>query len=631
MSEKTTLTPHASEAEPKRIRTRYNLASPSVSQQDEKVTVDIVEQSFANLTKQGELLTARFFERLLAEYPDIAPLFKGVSLDGQQKKFFASLVLIVQSLSQPEVLADYLRGLGARHYHYGVKATHYPLVIENLLVVMAELSGERWTAEVALAWQETFTQITSTMMAFSRPDDETNKPKRQQAPAPIVSNIAALTAPEAELVQLRTATQQYQDQLSAIDKIMAVVSFDMSGTLLDANDNFLKIMGYTKAEITGQSHLELLADDTNEHYTAFWEKLNQGEEQTGDAQWLRRDGDGVWLQASYHIIIGSDEKPTKVVCYLNRLAGKKLGQGAVEELLSHASTVMRAVSQGDLTQKVEGIYDGSLASLQTAINETVDNFVEILKQTHKASENINTSTTETVKDIIDLSTRIEQEATLVEQVASTIERLASDKRQNTMDVEPAKQWVLDVQSQLETSRTAMRQVIDAVSVMMTSHREKGDAISEIDEIAFQTNLLALNAAVESARAGEQGRGFAMVANELKSLANRTATLVKELKSRGIEDDEKLHLGLTLTKDSSQGIEALIVDTRRIEQKLSQLTIMDRTKAPNTEQLSQTIRQLSEMTQRNVPFVKKAVAISQFLDEQNRGLQELVDFFDLGDA
>jgi len=636
MTEKTTLTPEASVGEQrKRTRTRYNLASPSVSQKNKPTNLDLIEQSFANLTEQGELLTVRFFERLLAEYPDVAPLFKGVSLDGQQKKFFASLVLIVQSLKQPEVLADYLRGLGARHYHYGVKESHYALMIENLLVVMAELSGEKWTAEVALAWQETLTQVITTMKGFSVADEviTTSRAQPQSAPAPIASNIAALTASEVELLELRTSSEQYQNQISTIEKIMAVMTFDMTGKVVDANDNLLNLIGYTKSDLIGQAHLELLGgvEDELERHTAFWEKLNRGEAQTGDYQWQHRNGDVLWLQASYHVVIGSDQQPSKVICYLNRLAEKKFGHGAVEELLSQASTVMRSVSHGDLTQKVEGIYDGSLATLQTAINDTIDNFVAILKQTHKSSTNINISATETVKDIIDLSARIEQEATLVEQVASTIERFASEKRQNTMTVEPTKQWVLDVHRELEASRTAMRQVIDATTIMMTSHHDKTETTNEMDEIAFQTNLLALNAAVETARAGDQGRGFAVIASELKDLAKRSATMVREIKSRGIEGDEKLQLGILLMKDTSQGIEALIANTERVEQQLSELTATERTQAPNTEQLSQTIKQLSEMTQRNVPFVKKAVSISQFLDEQNRGLQELVDFFDLGDG
>ncbi len=628
MAEKTTLTPQLPEAESKkRTRTRYNLASSMVKQKGSKTTLEIVEHSFAKLIEQGELLTVRFFERLLSEHPDLAPLFNGVSLDGQQKKFFASLVLIVQSLRQPDVLADYLRGLGARHQHYGVKARYYPLMIENLLAVMAELSGSEWTADVAQAWQETLSEITATMMASSDRDEAITDPHSEQRSEPIAADTEASASPETELVQLRGSVDEYQAQLLAIEKIMAVASFDMTGSILDANDLFSTLMGYEKAALIGQSHHHLLKEGQN--YVALWECLNQGEGQAGEFQWRRSDGTFVSVQASYHVILDDDKRPLKVVCHMSPMTGMKLAQGAVEALLSQASSVMKSVSKGNFTQKIEGIYDGSLAVLQTAINDAIDNLATILKQTHKTAANINISATETVKDIIDLSTRIDQQAALVEQTASTLARLAIDKQQSTVNVDPIQQWVLDVQGQLETSRSLMEQLITETTVLMPSYFGKTETINELDDIAFQINLLALNAAVEAARAGVHGRGFALISTELKNLTHRAAAMVREIKVDGIEGEQKVHSNLILMKESDQNLEQLINNAAHLQHSRAQLKISEHGQGLNTDQISQMVKQLSEMMQRNVPFVDKAVSMSQFLDEQNRTLQELVDFFEFG--
>lgn len=644
MAEKKILTTALPEVTPKkRTRMRYNKAPPTAAIKHNQTQLEIVEQSFDNLTEQGELLAIRFFERLLSEYPDLAPLFEGVSLDGQQKKFFASLVLIVQSLDQPEVLGDYLRGLGARHYHYGVKAEHYPLVIENLLAVMAELSGRQWTEHVDEAWRSTIAQITTTMMASSGAGEVEPPldpaPEQVLAPTPEQVQEHALAPARREMpievgieeAQLRATVNEYQGQLTAIEKIMAVVSFDMAGLIIDANDNFLNLMGYNRSALIGLSHSELLGEVTRESddYPVFWDKLNQGESQTDDHQWHLQDKEDVWLQATYNVIFDLDETPLKVVCYVSSLAEKKQSHNAVEELISQASTVMTAVSQGDLTQKVEGLYDGNLAELQTAINDAIDSLVTVVRDGLTSSVNINAASIETAQDIMDLSSRIEQEATLVEQAALIIEGLAGDKRQNASDVQPTKQWLIEVQGQSEVSHLAIRQVIEATATIITSQNGRAETVNEVDDIAFQTNLLALNAAVEAARAGEQGLGIAVISSELRQLALRSTAAVKKMKSLMLESDEKLQLGMMLMNESYQGLEDVIANAERVDDSISRLAAIDREQMLNSGQVSHALKQLGEMTQRNVPFAKKAVAISQFLDEQSRALQQVFTFFELG--
>lgn len=155
-------TPEGSAAPPKRTKAKGNAAK-------DKTEVQLLEESFAALAPQGDALAARFYERLFDEYPAVNPLFNGVSITGQQKKLLASLVLLVQNLHKPEVLKDYLKGLGARHVHYGVKQEHYPIVAENLLEVMAEFAGPLWTPEVKQAWENTLNTVATIMLEAYEP------------------------------------------------------------------------------------------------------------------------------------------------------------------------------------------------------------------------------------------------------------------------------------------------------------------------------------------------------------------------------------------------------------------------------------------------------------------------------
>lgn len=154
--------PKRTTPQPKRTRTRRTAAKV-------KTETELLEESFAALAPQGEVLAARFYERLLGEHPELSPLFNGISIAGQQKKLLASLVLLVQNLHKPDVLKDYLSGLGDRHQHYGVTVEHYPIVAETLLAVMEELAGPLWTPEVKQAWVNTLNTVATIMLEAYEP------------------------------------------------------------------------------------------------------------------------------------------------------------------------------------------------------------------------------------------------------------------------------------------------------------------------------------------------------------------------------------------------------------------------------------------------------------------------------
>lgn len=137
----------------------------------------IVEDSFAGLTDKGHQIVSDFYHHLLEHHPSLKPLFEGISSDGQQKKLLAALVLLVNNLRRPELLEDYLKGLGQRHQSYGVVAEDYQKVISSLLVVLEQHAGEQWTPAVATAWRHTLQTVAETMLdAYDSTDEKTIPP-----------------------------------------------------------------------------------------------------------------------------------------------------------------------------------------------------------------------------------------------------------------------------------------------------------------------------------------------------------------------------------------------------------------------------------------------------------------------
>ncbi len=346
----------------KRTRVRRSTAASKAakSKAKPKTEIEIVEETFAALAPQGEALAARFYERLFEEYPETEVLFEDISIVGQEKKLLASLVLLVQNLRNSDVLTEYLHGLGARHVLYGVTDEDYPKVAENLLAVIEEFAGALWVPDVQLAWENTLNTVATIMLEAYEPTESNDMPITQT-----------------EDIETKKLITEYESQLTAIDKVMGVITFDMDGIILDVNENFINVVGYDKAEIVGQHH-RMFAEPSlasSPEYSEFWAKLNRGEFDSGEYKRIGKGGREIWLQASYNPILDLNGKPYKVVKYATEIT---------EEKLKNADTD----GQRDAIDKVMGVITFNMDGIILDVNENFINVVgydkaEIVGQHHR--------------------------------------------------------------------------------------------------------------------------------------------------------------------------------------------------------------------------------------------------------
>jgi len=115
--------------------------------------------------------------------------------------------------------------------------------------------------------------------------------------------------------------RDFVGQLDAISRSQAVIEFEMDGTILTANDNFLNTLGYTLDEIQGQHHRMFAEPELAEspEYKHFWESLNRGTFQAGEFKRIDKSGQEIWIQASYNLILDESGKPQKVVKYATNI------------------------------------------------------------------------------------------------------------------------------------------------------------------------------------------------------------------------------------------------------------------------------------------------------------------------
>ncbi|MFA6967449.1 MAG: methyl-accepting chemotaxis protein [Bosea sp. (in: a-proteobacteria)] len=417
-------------------------------------------------------------------------------------------------------------------------------------------------------------------------------------------------------------------------KSQAVIEFDLSGTILDANDNFLGAVGYTLADVKGKHH-RLFIDPTehgSEAYRRFWEKLARGEYDEGQYLRIGKGGRQVWLQASYNPIFDARGKPFKVVKYATDITANKLAQDALRAAVADTRGVVNAAMARDLTQRIslQG-KTGEIAELCGGVNDLVDSFAEIIQTVSTISQQISTGADRIGEDSRDLAQRTEEQASSLEETAATTEELAASVKQSA-------ERAREATSLGETANGIANRgggiVGDAVVAMERIEKASSDIaeiITVIDNIAFQTNLLALNAAVEAARAGDAGKGFAVVASEVRALAQRSSEAANDIKKLITNSTQEVASGVRLVKDAGSALSEIVDSSTSVAAALADISSASNEQANGIEEVAKVVAHMDDMTQRNSAMADESAGVARELQTATASLRQMVENFRISGA
>ena len=322
------------------------------------------------------------------------------------------------------------------------------------------------------------------------------------------------------------------------------------------------------------------------------------------------------------LVLGSVAAGLALGALITRALTRQLGGGP-----AYAVQIAGAIAEGDLTVDIRTASHDS-SSLLFAMKTMRDKLVGIVSQVRSGTDTINTASGEIAQGNLDLSSRTEEQASSLEETASSMEQLTSAVRQNADNARQANVLAGAASDVAGKGGAAVGQVVQTMESINASSRKIVDIISVIDGIAFQTNILALNAAVEAARAGEEGRGFAVVASEVRSLAQRSASAAKEIKTLIGDSVDQVEAGAKLVHDAGKTMDEVVASVRQVADIMQEITAASAEQSAGIEQVNQAVLQMDQVTQQNAALVEEAAAAAESLQGQAQTLTELVGVFRL---
>lgn len=445
---------------------------------------------------------------------------------------------------------------------------------------------------------------------------------------------------EKKALELRQA--DLVGQMEAIGRTNLVIQFNPDGTVITANENFLKAMGYSLDELRGKHH-SLLCDkqlsESNE-YREFWAKLNRGEFVADDFKRIAKGGREVWIRASYNPICDLHGKVVKVVKFATDITAAVATQqetlriqaeqrAAAEELrqrVTQLTTIVEAIASGDLTQVVSHEGADDLGRLAASIRQMCNDLRELIAQLIESANQQNEGAQAIAESSQNLSEGAQSQAASVEQMSAAVEELLKSIQVISDNASIARQQANSTAELAKSGGSSVNEAVASMKLIQKSSDQINDIIQVISEIASQTNLLALNAAIEAARAGEHGLGFAVVADEVRKLAERSSLAAKEITQLIKESTRRVAEGAELSEKVGHSLHAIVEAVEQTAAGITRIADSTETQAESAKEVQGAIRSVGKTTESNAAGAEEMAASAEELGAQASTLRDLVARF-----
>ncbi|MBB3647526.1 methyl-accepting chemotaxis protein [Rhizobium sp. BK619] len=333
--------------------------------------------------------------------------------------------------------------------------------------------------------------------------------------------------------------------------------------------------------------------------------------------------------------MATEAEENRVRAEADRVDTQKLAEADASERLRIATSGLAAglkrLAAGDLAFQLDEAFAPDFEALRHDFNQSVTQLGATLRAISDSIGTIDEGTREISSGASDLSKRTEQQAASLEETAAALEEITANVANSSKRTEETRTVATEANRSAGISAEVVSHAEEAMERIETSSQQISNIISVIDEIAFQTNLLALNAGVEAARAGEAGKGFAVVAQEVRELAQRSASAAKEIKGLIQNSSKEVESGVKLVRDTGQALKTIGGFITQINHHMDSIATSAKEQSIGLSEVNVAVNRMDQTTQQNATMVQESTAASDSLAQQAQTLRELIAQFRLDDT
>ncbi|MCJ8238526.1 methyl-accepting chemotaxis protein [Peteryoungia algae] len=312
------------------------------------------------------------------------------------------------------------------------------------------------------------------------------------------------------------------------------------------------------------------------------------------------------------------------------IAAEKMAEDQNRQMvIGRLNEGLTELAAGNLAFRIAEPFTDAYENLRVGFNTSLETLAGSLGEIASSTSVVRNGAAEMTNATENLSKRTEQQAATIEQTAAALDEVTATVKNATERANEANSMMAATRSGAERSAIVVKDAIAAMDEIANSSNQIGQIINVIDEIAFQTNLLALNAGVEAARAGDAGKGFAVVAQEVRELAQRSASAAKEIKTLVTTSSSHVSNGVSLVNQTGTALIEIEGQVLKVTDLIGEIVTASKEQSIAISEINSSVNQMDRVTQENAAMAEQTTAACRALSDEAQSLDGVVVRFKLG--